>query len=124
MMESGRSAALILYDRLQKDDRFVTAFPPELDIVVWASRASTVSESSGIARRIFAEAAQHHLHLALAELPVSFFDFPGVGVAQDRDTVTCLRSVLMKPEHREWIDRIWATLDEATATILRQKHSV
>jgi len=33
---------------------------------------------------------------------------------RDRPTLTCLRSVLMKPEHREWVGRIWAILDEAT----------
>ena len=31
----------------------------------------------------------------------------------DRDTITCLRSVLMKPEHREWLDTIWSILDQA-----------
>ena len=32
----------------------------------------------------------------------------------DRATATCLRSVLMKPEHREWLPRIWSILEEAT----------
>jgi hypothetical protein len=31
----------------------------------------------------------------------------------DQETVTCLRSVLMKPEHLEWLDRILAILDAA-----------
>ena len=39
------------------------------------------------------------------------------GMARDHDTITCLRSVLMKPEHLDWIDRIWALLDEATETV-------
>jgi len=34
---------------------------------------------------------------------------------RDRDTIICLRSVLMKPEHRAWVDRIWSILDAATA---------
>jgi hypothetical protein len=33
---------------------------------------------------------------------------------QDRETMTCLRSVLMKPEHFDWIDRIWELLAAAT----------
>jgi hypothetical protein len=37
---------------------------------------------------------------------------------QDRETIICLRSVLMKPEHREWADRIWGILDEATTATL------
>jgi hypothetical protein len=32
---------------------------------------------------------------------------------RDRPTLTALRSVLMKPEHREWVDRIWAIMSDA-----------
>ena len=114
-LAAGRKAALTLYERLKEDRRFVTAAPPELDILVWAPRAARVSEASGRARRLFAEAARHHLHLALAELPVELFDLGRM--EQDRPALTCLRSVLMKPEHREWVDRIWETLSEASDTV-------
>jgi len=112
-LSQSRAAALALHARLAADARFLTAFEPELDIVVWAVRAARVSEASALARRIFDEAARRGLHLALAELPVAFFDLAGARVERDRDTVTCLRSVLMKPEHGEWLDRIWAILDAA-----------
>jgi tyrosine decarboxylase / aspartate 1-decarboxylase len=114
-LAAGRQAALTLYERLTADRRFVTAAPPELDILVWAPRAARVSEASEAARRLFAEAARRNLHLALAELPVELFDLGGV--ERDRPTVTCLRSVLMKPEHNEWVDRIWGILDEATSAV-------
>src|SRR5208337_1199675 len=91
---------------------FLTAFAPELDIVIWAPRAARVSQASEIARRIFAEAERRQLYLALANLPVRFFDLPEA-MEPDRDTITCLRSVLMKPEHREWIGTIWSILDQA-----------
>ncbi len=107
-----RAAAIALFDRLSSDRRFLTAFGPQLDIVVWAARAPRVSEASARARRIFDEAARRGLHLALAELPVDFFDLSGM--ARDRETITCLRSVLMKPEHENWVDRIVAILDAAT----------
>jgi len=121
MLSSTRAAALALYDKLRADERFVTAFPPELDIVVWTPRAGRVSEASEIARLIFAEAARQHLHLALAELPVEFVDPAGAAMERDRDTVTCLRSVLMKPEHREWIERIWEILDQASRAVLQRR---
>jgi glutamate/tyrosine decarboxylase-like PLP-dependent enzyme len=111
MLESGREAAKDLAARLASDPRFVAGPPPELDIVVWMARARCVSESSALARRIFEEAARRGLHLALAELPVRFFD--AGRIEADRDTVTCLRSVLMKSEHREWIGRIWERLEAA-----------
>ena len=116
-LERGRAAACGFYDRLRADPRVVTAFPPELDIVVWTVRAGSVSEAGALARQVFAEAARSGLHLALAELPVGFFDLPA-GMARDRETATCLRSVLMKPEHLEWLDRIWTILDGATSTVL------
>jgi len=114
MLHDTRLAAIKLYARLQNEPRFVTAFPPELDIVVWAVRAARVSDASARARLIFNEAARNDLHLALAELPVEFFDLAAAGMERDRDTITCLRSVLMKPEHLAWIDRIWEILVQAS----------
>jgi len=114
-----RAAALALYENLRVDARFLTAFPPELDILVWAPRARRASEASQLARRIFAESARRGLHLALAELPVAFFDLAAAGMERDRDTLTCLRSVLMKPEHRAWVDRIWELVDGAASAVLR-----
>ena len=112
-LAAGRAAALDLHARLRRDGRFVTGTPPELDILVWAPHAKSVSEASNLSRRIFAEAARRHLHLAIATLPV---DLIHVGdMTRDRDTIVCLRSVLMKPEHLEWTDRIWAILDAATS---------
>jgi len=121
MLEACREAALALHARLAADPRFITAFAPELDIVVWAPRARSVSEASAASRAMFAAAAQRGLHLALAELPAAFFDFAGAGTALDRETVTCLRSVLMKPEHREWVGRIGAILDATAGEVLGRK---
>jgi tyrosine decarboxylase / aspartate 1-decarboxylase len=115
-LAAGRKAALALYERVKGDRRFVTAAPPELDILVWAPRAASVSEASARARRLFDEAAKRYLHLALAELPVEFFDLGRM--ERDQPTLTCLRSVFMKPEHREWADRIWEKLDEAASASL------
>jgi glutamate/tyrosine decarboxylase-like PLP-dependent enzyme len=118
-LADGREAALDLHARLRADDRFIPAFPPELDIVVWAVQADSVSHASATARELFAECARCDLHLALAELPTAFFDLPD-GMKQDCSTMTCLRSVLMKPEHRDWMDRIWERLDAGTDVVLQR----
>jgi glutamate/tyrosine decarboxylase-like PLP-dependent enzyme len=112
-LERSRAAALALTERILGDARFVASFPPELDIVIWVPRAATASRASEISRRIFDEAARRNLHLALAELPVELFDPSGAVFERDRATVTCLRSVLMKPEHADWVDRIWEIVKEA-----------
>jgi len=85
-----------------------------LDILIWTPRTARLTTSSSTAQAIFSLAASRNLNLALAELPVDFFDLAGAGMVQDRKTVTCLRSVLMKPEHLEWVDRIWTILDQVT----------
>jgi tyrosine decarboxylase/aspartate 1-decarboxylase len=112
-LEQGREAALALHARLQADDAFVPAFSPELDIVVFAPRASSVTEMSAQSRRIFSAAADRGLHLAVAELPVELFADLPAGIHKDRETLTAVRSVLMKPEHLDWIDQIWTILQAA-----------
>ncbi len=110
-LERGREAALALFEKLHADARFVTAFSPELDIVVFAPKAATVSEASVLSRKIFEAAARRDLHLAVAELPVRFWEANLGAMKCDRETITCLRSVLMKPEHLTWVERIWDLLN-------------
>ena len=121
MLGRSRAAAVAFHGKVQKDPRFMTAFAPELDIVVWVPRAASASEASAVSRLIFAEAAKRHLHLALADLPVGFFDLDAAGMKRDRETITCLRSVLMKPEHREWVDRIWEIVQAATDAVVHRR---
>jgi glutamate/tyrosine decarboxylase-like PLP-dependent enzyme len=110
-LEMSRSAARALAERIRTDARFAPGFLPELDIVVWVPRAPTAAAASALSRRIFDACAVRGLHLALAELPIAFFETSGFGGAAG--TVTCLRSVLMKPEHAAWVDRIWEIVREA-----------
>lgn len=113
-LEQSREAAKELHRRLVEDKRFVAGFAPQLDIVIFLPRSPSISESSALSRRIFELAAAKCLHLAVAELPIAFFKGESGGMKLDRATATCLRSVLMKPEHREWLPRIWSILEEAT----------
>ncbi len=109
-----REAALRMYERLVGDGRFVTAFQPELDILFWGVRASSVAEASRLAQEIFDQAAKRDLHLALAQLPVGLFPEEAWPDSAANATVTCLRSVLMKPEHLDWVDQIWEILIAAS----------
>jgi glutamate/tyrosine decarboxylase-like PLP-dependent enzyme len=110
-LEASRAAALELHASLAKDGRFITAFEPELDIVVWAMNAEDAAASSARARAVFEKAARAGLHLALAELPAAFFGDPWSAGG----TVTALRSVLMKPEHLPEVQNIRRLLDESAA---------
>ena len=114
-LERGREAALALHQRLKADDEFVAAFEPELDIVTFAPRAPSLNEISARSRQIFASAAERGLHLAVAELPACLFADLPPNIRADRETLTVLRSVLMKPEHGDWINQIWELLRSASA---------
>lgn len=113
-LERGRTAALELHKRVEADGRYAAAFAPELDIVVFAPRANSVSEASQLTRRIFDAAAKRNLHLAVAQLPAEFWAANLGDMKRDRETMTCLRSVLMKPEHLDWLPKIWDELSAAT----------
>jgi glutamate/tyrosine decarboxylase-like PLP-dependent enzyme len=115
-----REAATLMHQKISTDDRWISPFAPELDIVVWTVRAPTVTVSSRLAQQIFAAAAHQNLHLALAQLPGKFFP-PGSWADQHQHrTITCLRSVLMKPEHLDWLDALWGRLRQVTDEVLGQ----
>jgi glutamate/tyrosine decarboxylase-like PLP-dependent enzyme len=113
-LEKSRRAAVQLFKRLQEDSRFWPIFAPELDIVVWAPKASRASQISALSKSIFDAAASRHLHLALANLPRGLCVHHWKDVDWDQNQVTCLRSCLMKPEHLDWMDRLWQVLSQAT----------
>ena len=121
-LERGRKAALALFEQLRSDSRFAAAFVPELDILVFAPRAASLSQASALSRKIFEAAAKRNLHLAVAELPVQFWGDNFAGMKRDREAVTCLRSVLMKPEHLDWVGRIWELLSESTTEVLESRN--
>jgi len=117
-LENCRAAALDFHERLAMDQRFCPGFAPELDIVFFAPRAERLPVASELSRRVFKAAAARDLHLAVAELPIAFFRRLNANFDEGRSRLSCLRSVLMKPEHREWLDRIWAALSDATDEVL------
>jgi tyrosine decarboxylase/aspartate 1-decarboxylase len=111
-LKSGRAAALELDRRLREDGRFeaLAAGAPELDIVVWKLKAENTKRASELASNIFVACAKRDLHLGLVQLPLFWFQPSSV---ESEELVTCLRSVLMKPEHVVWLGRIWDRLSAA-----------
>jgi glutamate/tyrosine decarboxylase-like PLP-dependent enzyme len=109
-LQKGIDTALAFYKKLKAGDKFIPAFEPELDIVIFVPRpkgdSASLTEISAESRRIFEAAAAKNLHLALAELPAAFFPNLPTSIRRDKPTVTALRSVLMKPEHAQWLDKI------------------
>lgn len=119
-LRRGRRAALELDRRLREDRHFaaLAAGPPELDIVVWAALGAADDRNpSERAKAIFDACASRGLHLALVKLPGSWFEAHGAA-RSGNEAITCLRSVLMKPQHEAWIGEIWERMRAACKEIL------
>lgn len=108
------AAARGLHQRLAADERFRTFMAPALDLVVWAPAGADAASISAASQRLFDAAARAHLHLALVRVDRHLAErhWPDVAFGAEQH-VTCLRSCLMKPEHLDWLDEIWAILDGA-----------
>ena len=118
-LSASRRAALLLHNRLRNDPRFIVGHPPELDIVVWAPRAESVSISSKLSSEVFKLAAKQGVHLALAHLPASMIPVTAADQGSEEARIVCLRSVLMKPEHERWVDRLFDVVSDSTDAALR-----
>ena len=117
MLDQCLVAARRLHTRLQQSERFLPLMEPELDIVVYAVDAPDSRAASDKARRLFERAADHDLHLALIDLPTGLLRRYAPLLHQNSETTSCLRSVLMKPEHLGWLDRIVDVLEDSAAEI-------
>ena len=111
-LQKCRNAAKGLFARLVADERFLTIIPPELDIVLWVPTGNTATDISERSQLMFDTAAAQDLHLALVSLPENLLASHWPNVTFDQPDVTCLRSCLMKPEHDDWLDRIWHILSD------------
>jgi glutamate/tyrosine decarboxylase-like PLP-dependent enzyme len=118
-----RCAALELYSNLREDNRFMTAFAPELDIVVWAPSSSTASEASDLSVRFFEQAASRNLHMAVAAFPQSILEEHWSSITWDVPTVNCLRTCLMKPDHLSWIDTILGIIDATASEVIGTRNT-
>jgi tyrosine decarboxylase/aspartate 1-decarboxylase len=106
-----REAALDLYGRICVDERFRTVLPPDLDIVVWAPEGRSTSEISRRSELFFDTAEKEGLYLAKFRMKSKQLQDIWVDVDLDQEHVTLIRSCLMKPEHLDWIERIWKKID-------------
>lgn len=104
-------AARAMHQRLADSRNFRPLFEPQLDILVFAPEAPDAVTASELSRAIFKRAAEQDLHLALIDLPTPMVQDAWPEIEPNRDTVTCLRCSLMKPEHLDWVDDICDVLE-------------
>jgi glutamate/tyrosine decarboxylase-like PLP-dependent enzyme len=114
-LSKSRQAALALYDKIAGHAGFRTVFQPELDIIVWAPEGGSASQISNRSEALFRMAEEDGLYLATFKVPARMLREKWPEVIFDQEYVTCLRSCLMKPEHYDWIERIWERLERLAA---------
>lgn len=114
-LDASLEAADSFYRRLNESPRYQPLMQPELDIVVYFPAAGDAATASRLTRDVFDDSARQGLHLAMIELPIDLVKAHVPSIEANAETVTCLRSVLMKPEHRDWLDSIMEILESALA---------
>lgn len=113
-LEKSIQAAQALYDWVAQRNEFFHVVKPELDIVVWGIRAEKASTASRKAKEFFDQCARQDVHLALVTLPHKFVNSDDAILEWDQNEVTCLRSCLMKPEHLEWMPKIFQVMEQVS----------
>lgn len=118
-LEASRDAALDLQSRIEGSSEFQSLFRPDLDIVIWALKTERAEDVNRLSQRFFDVCAEKGLHLALTRCPRSMVEgyWPEL-VWGAEPNILCLRSCLMKAEHKAWIPKIWDVLRESAHDVL------
>lgn len=110
------TAAKLMYRQLEGSERFECFKEPDLDILAYfpipdVKKLSSISDLSTALFRAGADAApKEGIHLSLYKLKATEFTARFPDYDADDETVTLLRSVLMKPEHEPFITKLTARL--------------
>jgi glutamate/tyrosine decarboxylase-like PLP-dependent enzyme len=114
VLRACRQAALALADRIRRSEQLQLHVEPMLDIVTyWPLRArmSEVDRASEAMLHRGMDDPEDPVFLSTLRIDAGAFAALHPGVERDTDTVRVLRSVLMKPEHELWINRLYGRLE-------------
>lgn len=114
VLEKTRGAALRFARAIQDSPRFTLYVEPALDIVTYYPNAPDTESISAMSEQVFERAMAHSqspVYLAKLSVPVEHFMALHPEISPNSDTVTLLRSCLLKPEHAGWVPRLVQTLE-------------
>ena len=104
-LAKSRAAALDLYKRLESSSDFTPLLEPETDIVAWSLKGKSTQDMSEKSQAFFKKAEENSLYLSLYKYPTEKLINPIFEI--NSEYLICLRSSVMKPEHKDWMDEIW-----------------
>jgi glutamate/tyrosine decarboxylase-like PLP-dependent enzyme len=124
LLAQARLAATRWADLLSNHPRFRLVVPPELDILNFYALPSgdgpyLAGAVSALTEQLFRAAMEGPDPLYLAKLTVErrLLERRAPEIVWDVEQLSVLRSVVMKPEHAEWVTRFQRILDEQLAAI-------
>lgn len=120
-LAAGRRAALAWADLIEAEPSLRLLLQPQTDIVCFAPVGATASEVTAATNAVFdAGMFEGEGAFYLAKLRVSADEgtvhWPDL--AWDEPEVTVLRSVLMKPEHEDWVPRLHSLVAAAATSVV------
>ncbi|MCB1272939.1 MAG: aspartate aminotransferase family protein [Leucobacter sp.] len=111
-LRRSRAAAKRIAAGFERGARSRLVVEPELDIVCYYPALNTASEISGASDRAFDELAERGWHVAKLTVDAEWLRASGADIVADSETVTVLRSCVMKPEHLEIADEFVDVVDD------------
>jgi hypothetical protein len=125
-LQAGRNAATSWHALLDKSEVLVPLQKPELDIVTYFPRMSTLEQIDRVSAELFHRSAavdrKEQIHLATYVMKQSGFAKRGFDIPVDpaRDSARIMRSVLMKPEQENWIPDLHSHVENVTKEITEE----
>ncbi|MFN8149055.1 MAG: aminotransferase class V-fold PLP-dependent enzyme [Candidatus Nanopelagicales bacterium] len=118
VLRAGRAGALAWADLLDGSDALAAYQRPELDIVTYLPRRSSMSAVDAASEALFHAAAAgdptEQIHLATYAVTAEALDARGHEVQPDAPAARILRSTVMKPESATYVPQIHARLESLT----------
>jgi len=117
-----RNAALRWYELLQASSVLMPYQEPELDIITYLPRATSMSELDRISNEIFVQASsgprEDQIHLATYLVTAEQLRQRGIKIESDLEKARILRSVLMKPEHEDLVPALHLKVESLAKVFL------
>lgn len=122
VLQATRRAALAWADRLTASEHFHLVMPPEIDILAYFPttagwKASAVSEASSRIFEALMADPDSPVYLAKLVLPKGLVAPRAPQLEWDQDTLTVLRSCLLKPEHEAAVPWLHDRLEAAARAL-------
>lgn len=123
ILAAGYRAAQNWWQLLDQSDILQPYQKPELDIIAYLPRATSMSEIDRLSQAIFLQAEQaprtEQIHLATYMVKPNALFAHGINVETDMAKARILRSTLMKPEHETWVPRLHKHIEDSARSLMK-----